>query len=50
MESRREFNRSYGDKNPPDKSKLKMYDLIYYNPTTNPMRKKKSGPENTSDK
>lgn len=39
MESRREFNRSYGTKIP-DKSKMKMYDLIFYNPRNNPMKKK----------
>ncbi|KAF7998187.1 hypothetical protein HCN44_009585 [Aphidius gifuensis] len=50
MESRREFNRLYGDKKPPDTKKLKMYDLIYYNPTANPMKKKGRGQGNTSDK
>lgn len=35
-EARREFYRKFGTNNP-DKQKLKMIDLIYYNPTSNPM-------------
>ncbi|XP_058792331.1 transcription factor TFIIIB component B'' homolog [Phymastichus coffea] len=38
-ESRREFLLKHEHK-PPDKSKLTMYDLIYYNPVTNPMTPK----------
>lgn len=38
-EARREFNLKYENK-APDKTKLTMYDLIYYNPTTNPMKPK----------
>ncbi|KAJ8673957.1 hypothetical protein QAD02_005219 [Eretmocerus hayati] len=37
--ARREFFIKHDNK-PPDKSKLTMYDLIYYNPTTNPMKPK----------
>lgn len=36
--AKREFNQKMSDK-PPDKNRLTMYDMIYYNPTTNPMRK-----------
>lgn len=36
--AKREFNQKLSGK-PPDKNRLTMYDLIYYNPTTNPMRK-----------
>ena len=38
-EARREFHLKHENKCP-DKSKLTMYDLIYYNPTTNPMKPK----------
>lgn len=38
-EARREFLLKHENKEP-DRNKLKMYDLIYYNPTTNPMTKK----------
>lgn len=37
-EARREFMLKHDNKTP-DRSKLKMYDLIYYNPVTNPMKK-----------
>lgn len=36
-EARREFLRKHDDNKPPDRSKLTMYDLIYYNPINNPM-------------
>ncbi|XP_031620077.1 uncharacterized protein LOC116338763 [Contarinia nasturtii] len=36
--AKREFNQRLNGK-PPDKSRLTMYDLIYYNPLTNPMSK-----------
>lgn len=36
--AKREFNQKLNGK-PPDKSRLTMYDLIYYNPLTNPMSK-----------
>lgn len=36
--SKREFNQRLNGK-PPDKTRLTMYDLIYYNPMTNPMSK-----------
>ncbi|XP_011503599.1 PREDICTED: transcription factor TFIIIB component B'' [Ceratosolen solmsi marchali] len=38
-EARREFLLKHENKSP-DKSKLTMYDLIYYNPTSNPMKQK----------
>lgn len=38
-EARREFLLKH-ENNTPDKSKLTMYDLIYYNPKTNPMKPK----------
>lgn len=38
-EARREFLLKH-ENQPPDKSKLTMYDLIYYNPVTNPMKPK----------
>jgi transcription factor TFIIIB component B'' len=38
-EARREFLLKHENKSP-DKSKLTMYDLIYYNPTSNPMKPK----------
>lgn len=37
-EARREFLLKH-EKKAPDRSKLTMYDLIYYNPVTNPMKK-----------
>lgn len=37
-EARREFLLKHENKTP-DRAKLKMYDLIYYNPVTNPMKK-----------
>ncbi|XP_011339470.1 transcription factor TFIIIB component B'' homolog isoform X2 [Ooceraea biroi] len=37
-EARREFLLKHENKTP-DRSQLKMYDLIYYNPITNPMKK-----------
>lgn len=43
-EARREFHLKHENKTP-DRSKLTMYDLIYYNPVTNPM--KKSGESTT---
>lgn len=36
--AKREFNQRLNG-NPPDKTRLTMYDLIYYNPTTNPMKR-----------
>lgn len=45
-EARREFNLKHDNK-PPDKSKLTMYDLIYYNPVTNPMKSKASTKQTT---
>lgn len=36
--AKREFNQRLNG-NPPDKTRLTMYDLIYYNPSTNPMKK-----------
>lgn len=36
--AKREFNQRLNGK-PPDKSRLTMYDMIYYNPLTNPMTK-----------
>ncbi|CAL7945519.1 unnamed protein product [Xylocopa violacea] len=39
-EARREFHLKHENKTP-DRSKLTMYDLIYYNPVTNPMKKTK---------
>lgn len=39
-EARREFHLKHENKTP-DRSKLTMYDLIYYNPVTNPMKKSK---------
>ncbi|XP_066600525.1 transcription factor TFIIIB component B'' homolog isoform X2 [Prorops nasuta] len=39
-EARREFFLKHENKTP-DKSKLTMYDLIYYNPISNPMKKAK---------
>ena len=39
-EARREFHLKHENKTP-DRSKLTMYDLIYYNPVTNPMKRSK---------
>ncbi|XP_031846990.1 transcription factor TFIIIB component B'' homolog Bdp1 isoform X2 [Nomia melanderi] len=39
-DARREFNLKHENKTP-DRSKLTMYDLIYYNPITNPMKRSK---------
>lgn len=39
-EARREFLLKHENKTP-DRSKLTMYDLIYYNPVTNPMKRSK---------
>lgn len=38
-EARREFLLKHENKTP-DKSQMKMYDFIYYNPVTNPMKSK----------
>lgn len=35
--ARREFQMKFGVENPPDRKKLTMMDLIFYNPVTNPM-------------
>ncbi|CAG9764498.1 unnamed protein product [Ceutorhynchus assimilis] len=40
-EAKRDFQRRFGAK-PPEKHKLRMIDLIYYNPETNPMSQQKS--------
>lgn len=40
-DARKEFLLKHENKTP-DRSQLKMYDLIYYNPVTNPMKKPKS--------
>lgn len=47
-EARREFHKRFGDNNP-DKQKLKMIDLIFYNPTSNPMSRKITKPEPEND-
>lgn len=39
-EARREFLLKHENKTP-DKSQMKMYDFIYYNPVTNPMKSNK---------
>lgn len=44
-DARKEFMLKHENKTP-DRNKLTMYDLIYYNPITNPMSK----PENTARK
>ncbi|GLV46688.1 B double prime 1, partial [Carabus blaptoides fortunei] len=44
-EARREFYQKFGTKIP-DKKRLTMMDLIYYNPTSNPMPKKESRTNN----
>lgn len=41
-EARREFLLKHENRTP-DRSQLKMYDLIYYNPVTNPMKKLSAG-------
>lgn len=46
--AKREFNQKLSGK-PPDKNRLTMYDMIYYNPTTNPMRKPGMKNETRSD-
>lgn len=46
--AKREFNQRLNGK-PPDKSRLTMYDLIYYNPLTNPMSKPAGKGDKTSD-
>lgn len=38
-EAKRDFHNKFGTK-PPDRQKLTMMDLIFYNPTSNPMLKK----------
>ncbi|KAK0178296.1 hypothetical protein PV328_002260 [Microctonus aethiopoides] len=45
-EARREFQLKHENK-PPDRSQLRMYDFIHYNPTTNPMKKKPSNTNTT---
>lgn len=45
-EARREFLLKH-EKRAPDRSQLKMYDLIYYNPITNPMKKSIEAPTST---
>lgn len=46
--AKREFNQRLNGK-PPDKSRLTMYDLIYYNPLTNPMSKPAAKGDKNSD-
>lgn len=46
--AKREFNQRLNGK-PPDKSRLTMYDLIYYNPLTNPMSKPAAKSDKSSD-
>lgn len=46
--AKREFNQRLNGK-PPDKSRLTMYDLIYYNPLTNPMSKPAGKGDKSSD-
>lgn len=46
--AKREFNQRLNGK-PPDKSRLTMYDLIYYNPLTNPMSKPAGKGDRTSE-
>lgn len=46
--AKREFNQKLNGK-PPDKSRLTMYDLIYYNPLTNPMTKPAGKGDKSSD-
>lgn len=43
-DARQEFLLKYENKTP-DKSKLKMYDLIYYNPAGSPMKNTNTGPK-----
>lgn len=46
--AKREFNQRLNGK-PPDKSRLTMYDLIYYNPLTNPMTRPAGKGDKSSD-
>lgn len=46
--AKREFNQKLNGKTP-DKSRLTMYDLIYYNPLTNPMKKPAGKGDKSSD-
>lgn len=46
--AKREFNQRLNGQ-PPDKSRLTMYDLIYYNPLTNPMSKPAGKGDKNSD-
>lgn len=46
--AKREFNLKLNGK-PPDRSSLTMYDLIYYNPLSNPMTKPANKGDKTSD-
>lgn len=46
--AKREFSQKLNGK-PPDKSRLTMYDLIYYNPLTNPMSKPAGKGDKNSD-
>ncbi|KAL1501569.1 hypothetical protein ABEB36_006869 [Hypothenemus hampei] len=48
-EARREFYKKFGANNP-DKQKLKMIDLIFYNPVSNPMSQKPVINEKISEK
>lgn len=43
-EARKEFLLKHENKTP-DRSQLKMYDLIYYNPVTNPMKRSPETPK-----
>ncbi|XP_012268075.2 transcription factor TFIIIB component B'' homolog [Athalia rosae] len=47
-EARREFLHKHGNK-APDRNKLTMYDLIYYNPVTNPMKAQDKGVEKSRE-
>ncbi|XP_018322899.1 transcription factor TFIIIB component B'' homolog [Agrilus planipennis] len=47
-EARREFNMKFG-KGKPDRQKLTMLDLIFYNPATNPMSQKKEKKNDTTE-
>ncbi|XP_034943740.1 transcription factor TFIIIB component B'' homolog [Chelonus insularis] len=46
-EARREFQLKHENKQP-DRTKLTMYDLIYYNPASNPMKKTGDSPINNT--
>lgn len=48
-EARRNFQNKFRNQNP-EKQKLTMYDLIFYNPATKPMTKKLGQSDNTEDK